>query len=1034
MTETARTHDPKGGEHPASDGAAVKELDTLLAAAGSKNGKAVSLEGNASLRVDDSGKAYLVSTGAVDVFVYLAHDGQQASARSHVTRVPAGNLLFGLDCPEDLDAVAVGLPSTTVRPIDTSALDTSTAAVSSQLAGLLDGWVQALASAAILEPGAIAPPSDTSVASGQKVTSAAGSALAGEPAADAGQTGSDVLWVRLLSGEMTICDRQDLPPLTPAPVYFPLAGDIWLRASSESQVDVADTAALLQSGSPAVQQGLAAFGALAAGALRARLLADESSEQRRLERREALDERVLTHSFREIAGLLNPRLEAPARAVDDPRKQPLLAACVSVASVTGIDVRDAIRQLLDESDASEPETGVTEDVVVRRVAELARVRVRRVTLDDGWWRKDGGPYLGFFAAPSGEKEASPTPDGASEATGPPVALLPASSTSYVIVDPADGSRTPVTAAMAAKLSPKAYMYFRPFPDRALTAWGLIRFGAFGTRRDFLAILSIGLLAGILALATPVASQFVFDTAIPNESIAGLLAVGAFLLGAVLATALLQVARSIAALRVEGRMGASMQAGLWDRLLDLPAPFFRQYSSGDLANRAMGVNAIQQLLSGPALTALLTAIFSIPTVFLLFYYQATLALAAIAVIVLAMVVTAVGAYFLMRLQRQIANLQGRISGLLLHILSGLSEFRLDGGENRAFGLWADQFSVQRRLTYRAGVIQNAISTFSGIVPLLGTLVIFTTLAANGMTGLSPGTFIAFTSAFGILLASGLQLNAALTSILQVVPLYERARPILRALPETDASKLAPGRLTGAIEVNDVTFRYEKDGHLILKGLSIRVRPGEFVAIVGPSGAGKSTLVRLLLGFDKPETGSVYYDGHDLAGLDVQEVRRQIGTVTQDGAVMTGLILQNIIGSAPLTLDDAWEAARMAGLDEDIHRMPMGMFTPVSEGGTTFSGGQRQRLLIARALAKKPRIVLFDEATSSLDNVTQAIVSRSIKQLRATRISIAHRLSTIVNADRIYVIDNGQVVQSGTYKELMAQQGLFADMAKRQLVTS
>jgi ATP-binding cassette subfamily C protein len=266
----------------------------------------------------------------------------------------------------------------------------------------------------------------------------------------------------------------------------------------------------------------------------------------------------------------------------------------------------------------------------------------------------------------------------------------------------------------------------------------------------------------------------------------------------------------------------------------------------------------------------------------------------------------------------------------------------------------------------------------------------------------------------------------------VPAYERAKPIFHELPEVSEGMANPGRLTGALEVSHVTFRYNEGAPAVLRDVSIAVRAGQFVAIVGASGSGKSTLLRLLLGFEKPESGAIYYDGQDLAGVDVQEVRRQMGVVLQTSRPVSGSIFQNIVGSAPLTTENAWEAARLAGIEQDIRQMPMGLHTQISDGGGGISGGQRQRLMIARAIAGRPRILLFDEATSALDNQTQAIVSRSLESLRATRIVIAHRLSTIMNADCIYVMDKGCIAQSGTYQELIGQEGIFSELARRQMI--
>jgi ATP-binding cassette subfamily C protein len=327
---------------------------------------------------------------------------------------------------------------------------------------------------------------------------------------------------------------------------------------------------------------------------------------------------------------------------------------------------------------------------------------------------------------------------------------------------------------------------------------------------------------------------------------------------------------------------------------------------------------------------------------------------------------------------------------------------------------------------------ALTTFSASWPLLGTALIF--LAAAGLPGqtIGAGEFLAFNTAFQQVVAAIVLVGAAVLNVVGAIPVWERTRPILQTLPETERSKLDPGQIQGAVDLTEVSFRYAADGPLVLDGVSFRAQPGEFIALVGPSGAGKSTLLRVLLGFERPETGTVEYDGKDLSNLDVRAVRQQAGVVVQHARLLPGSIFHNIIGSSTaLTPEDAWEAARIAGLDEDIRAMPMGMQTMISEGSSTFSGGQRQRILIARAVASKPRLLLFDEATSALDNRTQASVTASLERLRATRIVIAHRLSTIRGADRILVLHDGRVVQSGTYVELTEREGPFADLARRQL---
>jgi ABC-type bacteriocin/lantibiotic exporter with double-glycine peptidase domain len=386
------------------------------------------------------------------------------------------------------------------------------------------------------------------------------------------------------------------------------------------------------------------------------------------------------------------------------------------------------------------------------------------------------------------------------------------------------------------------------------------------------------------------------------------------------------------------------------------------------------------------------------------------------------------------QRDVMAVRGRVSALVLQLLTGVSKLRVTGAEGRAFAEWAREFAQEKKLALRTGEIENSLQTFASVFPVVSTMVIFwvlLTYVQGPGTSMSPGHFIAFYSAFGTFLGQMLELSNAAMSVLLVVPLYERAQPILQALPEVDTTKADPGELSGQIDVDRVSFRYLEDGPLILNDVSIRIKAGEYVAIVGPSGSGKSTLFRMLLGLDVPESGSIYFDGRNLSQLDVVKTRRRMGVVMQSGKIRAGSILDNIIGSAPLTVTDAWDAAKMAGFDQDIEQMPMGMYTMLQQGGLTLSGGQRQRLMIARAIVNKPRVLLFDEATSALDNRTQAIVTASLQQLQATRIAIAHRLSTIQGADRIYVLEGGRLVQAGAYDELSRQSGLFADLIRRQV---
>ncbi len=648
------------------------------------------------------------------------------------------------------------------------------------------------------------------------------------------------------------------------------------------------------------------------------------------------------------------------------------------------------------------------------IARASSVRIRRVRLEEHWYRKDSGAFVGYLAA-----------------TQQPVALLPKGPSRYQLWDPVTLASVSVNEEVAARLSTHAHTFYRSFPAERLDSTKLIAFGVRGLERDIARILMAGVLAGLLGLIPPIASGTLFDSIIPGADRGQLLEVFLVLLAAAISTWLLGLVQGFALLRVEGRMDAGLQAALWDRLMSLPATFFRRYNAGDLAVRSLAISSMRQVLAGAALSTVLTGVFSAFSLALLFYYGKGFALPAAGLVLASFLVTAVAAFFQVRIQREFSELSGRVAGLLPQLLGGISKLRVAGAEERAFARWAIRFAEQKRLAVRSRRISASLIVFFPLFQALTMMALFSFLVRPSGPSLSTGAFLAFQAAFLQVLSGASQIGQTLISVLGVVPLYERARPILETLPEVSVSRADPGTLAGEIEFSHVAFRYRPGLPAVLKDVSFRIRAGQFVAFIGGTGSGKSTLFRLMLGFESPESGSLFLDGQDLALLDVQAVRRQIGVVLQQGSVLGGDLFSNITGSLPLTVDDAWEAARMAGLEEDIRNMPMGMFTVIPDGGLGLSGGQRQRLQIARAIVNRPRLILFDEATSALDNQTQAVVTESLSRLKSTRIVIAHRLSTILEADCIFVLNNGVIEESGTYADLIARNGVFATLAKRQL---
>ncbi len=1058
-----------------------------------KLGRLIRADRREPILLDDRRTVWVVYAGRVDVFAVPVERGEAAGVRRHLFRVESGQAVFGMDCDDRMACpeqsrrtalMAVGGPETQLVRVDRSRLDREP---SGEVAALMDGWILKLSSA--LAQG-LPPKGSEQLEPVEAVVLEAGQA------AHARKT---VLWVRHLEGSSQWMGLPGLPVTGDG--YFPITNRAWLQTVSRSKLGVVDTETFIRQDS--AWSGLDRFHQLALDCIALSAAQAEQAEQEHLEAKAQAERRAVESAFSHLAAVLEPESTFPLASVEDGGADPLLAACRLVGQAEGLAIQ------LPPDAKGDP---------LKNIARASRIRVRQVALRGEWWRADNGPLLAY------------------REDGQPVALLPTSPAgalaltglcphSYELFDPVAQTRTPVIPEVAASLAPLAHVFYRPFPERSLTVPDLIRFGFRGGKSDLRMVALMGVAAGVLGMAIPLATGVLFDSVIPGaergqllqvglalfvsilaaslfqiaqniavlrlegrwdssilaavwdrllrlpasffrryssgdlaEVAAGvlgmaiplatgvlfdsvipgaergqLLQVGLALFVSILAASLFQIAQNIAVLRLEGRWDSSILAAVWDRLLRLPASFFRRYSSGDLAERAMGLDVIRRTLSGTAISSILAGVFSIFSFGLLFYYDAGLAWAATGLALISIAATVAAGVLQMRHQRSLADLQGRISGMILQFVSGIAKLRVAGVEDRAFALWAREFSAQKKVAFKARSVANNLSVFNSVYPVLTLMAIFAMIAfaSESRAGLSTGDFLAFTAAFSQFLVASLAVSSAFISTLNVVPIYERAQPILQTLPEVDPAKSDPGDLTGEIEIGHVVFRYRENEPLVLKDVSLHIEAGEFAAIVGPSGCGKSTLMRLLLGFETPLAGAIYYDGQDLAGLDVEKLRHQLGVVLQNGQLIAGDIFTNIVGSSSLMIADAWEAARLVGLGEDIEQMPMGMHTVLSEGGGALSGGQRQRLLIARAIVNKPRVLFFDEATSALDNRTQALVGESLEHLQATRVVIAHRLSTIVNADRIFVMDDGQLVQSGTYEELMEQEGLFAELAQRQL---
>lgn len=716
-----------------------------------------------------------------------------------------------------------------------------------------------------------------------------------------------------------------------------------------------------------------------------------------LKKRLENDQSALEASFYDLASVVGTNLEKKPLTHE---KQAVAREITQILSFFQMKVPTLPEELVDANEQLE---------YLLRPSGVMR---RRVELKGHWWKESTGPLLG------------------STVSGEVVALMPRFPAGYTFYDSERGKKVKVDAKTSLKLSPEGFCFYRPFPASKMSLLDLMRYilGCI-SNSDIALIIGASLLVSLLGLFTPFMNKQIFDSVIPSGTKSDVFPVAGLLIGATIGSLLFGITRSMLLMRFRDKVNLSVQSATMARIFSLPATFFKNYSSGELASRAMSINQLCSTLSDNVMTTGLTAVFSFVYVLQMRSFASSLVVPALLILLSMLVFTLMVGFLQLQLSKKEMKLSAKMNGLVFGLFSGVQKVKLAGAEKRAFAKWAAAYQELGKLTYSPPMILRVHSAISGALTLGGSLVLY---YFAGQAKVSISNYIAFSMAYGGVSAAMMQLSSVVLTLATIKPLLEMVKPILETVPESDEKKKIVTQLAGDLELNNVTFRYSENGPIILDNLSLKVSSGEYIGIVGRTGCGKSTLMRLLLGFEKPESGAVYFDGSDLESLDVRSVRKNMGVVLQNGKLFSGDIFSNIIITAPwLTLNDAWEAARMAGVADDILAMPMGMHTMITEGSGSISGGQRQRIMIARAIAAKPRILFFDEATSALDNITQKIVSESLATLNCTRIVIAHRLSTIKLCDRILVFDKGRIVEEGPFEELMAKGGLFHELASRQM---
>ncbi|MBF0325795.1 NHLP bacteriocin export ABC transporter permease/ATPase subunit [Magnetospirillum moscoviense] len=947
-----------------------------------------SLPATEPLMIEPGDKAWAVTHGSVHIFAFQTDKkGVQTSARRYLFTINAHGMLFPL--PKALPRmkfIAVPMPGTRWMPCPIDMIW----ATDPRFIEVVDQWVCGWMSANIryLQN---RPAREQAVHAEKQMVLEPNSMIDG---------GNGVVWCRAETGQGVLFDTQ--PVGAGGMDIFPLAAGGWVRAFEQMQITPLSTMDLARNRT--LRACLDDFMALAQQSLATVLNFALVDEVMRLDRRSAR----LTNDTQRIMGDLARMIGGGGpKKSSSSANQRLFSAVHSVAARIGVKAEMPTSVHQAEADV-EPSL---EDIL-----RASSLRSRPVRLDEGWWTQQQGSLLAFKAE-----------------NGHPLALLENGRGGYWLEDPVAGTRQEVNAEVAAGIARDAYCFYQPLPDGRLTIKQVLMFGLQDCRNDIAAIFLAAVVGAWIGSLPAMASGLIFDILIPRQMSGLLWQAGAALFILALGRAVISYGGHIAFARIRGRVSTRLKAALWDRLLRQPASFFARYPAVSIATRVQTIEGFVSSVQTVVNQSLMTVGMLISNVVTMIWLSPAATPAALGLMALFLAGMGVAAWGQQWAFKHGEQAQGSVSTFMYSLTSAVRKLRLAGAEDRAFVKWGDLFSLSRSKQIDVRKVTNGFSVFSSVFNTASLAAIFAVIAMMSKEQIPVGAFFGFVTAFGMAMSSLSSLATTVLNIAAQLASLPYAQPILDAVPEKLVKKASPGRMTGAVELANVAFRYAGEGDVVLQGVSFAVEPGEFVAIVGSTGSGKSTLVKLLLGLEMPSSGAILYDQRDLSGLDLDALRRQMGVVLQQPQLMPTSLFENIRGTANAGMDQVWEAARLAGIADDIKAMPMKMHSVVSEGSQGISGGQLQRIAIARAIVRDPAFLILDEATSALDNVTQAEVSRNLASLACTRIVVAHRLSTVMDADRIVVLDQGKVAETGTYGELMEAGGVFARMARRQQIS-
>ena len=971
---------------------------TSIAELAARSGESVPCAGNLPVKLDDPDTVWFIDQGAVNLFLVEFRDGVEQAAPQHLLRRESGRLLPGVapDGPRDeedttLSLIAKGSPGTVLKRLPASVLSEVDPA---ELAEQTDTWLTAITdtlsrfASRLPRPTALARPGPMQI-----------------PAPCTLSVRRGVVWVseppRGTSLFMDLVDQAEIVEAGgPHEAVIPLTRTSWLILSDEATLSGRSTETLAKQGN--LLSALASFHAVAFALerLNRRLAVVDDAN---LERARTTSRRTVERAARQrLFNIYDLPIDRDASVEDTS----LADALQAIGRREGIDFRIPAR-----SDPSGDPVSLVD------VLDASGVRARRVRFgaEGAWWRGDSNAMLAFRAE-----------------DGRPVALLPGWLGRYREFDPVSKRSVRMTADRAAALADEAWMFYRPLPVGNVKPADLLRIALRGSAADLARLVMAGLPGGLIKLVPALALGFVANRTAAGGTAGALYSVAVAVAGFGLLGALLHLLQSTVMMRIEGRLVSRVEAAFWDRLMRLPPSVLHGRRAGDLAVSGMTFQHLRDGLQGVAADGLLSIVFLLPVFGVIFLYDATLGTVALGFSLVSLLITVVLGLRQIPPHGRMIRAARRVSGRLFQIVGSIGKLRVENAEASAFAIWAQDYREQKRTELELGALEGHSRAFGAALPFLSAGVLLFAAVAAGDGNLPVGDFLVVYLVFTAFQSAIVRLGESFGTVAAMLPAFDQVRPLLAAVPEAEVEGAPVEYLGGDIVFDRISYRYDPDGPLILDDVTIRARPGEFVAIAGESGAGKSTLFRLALGFDRPTAGSVCYDGRDLRNLNLKQVRRRIGVVPQSVGLHPQDLWDNLVGhDDEVTSDEVWTAARVADVEQEIRGMPMGMMTMVGTSGTVLSGGESQRVSIARSVIGSPRIMLFDEATNWLDNESQAKVMRNLAGLTSTRVVIAHRLSTLEQADRIYVLQAGRVVQSGSFNELMEVDGVFRDLVKRQV---